>query len=226
MSFTFVGTSVGTSTEEGAVLEPHQVAVDHQELRRLHHLMGAMLGGSAPAAAGAPSEAIPYTLPTVGRDEKKCLICHQIFKTAHRMRRHMDVHKGTGYPCSKCHKSLSSRKMLRQHEQACKQGKRHDCDVCQKSYASQYILKQHKKVAHGTGAPEPDGAFFCPHCDKRYGVKKSMREHAGVCKKNPNHKGPYFCHVEGCPSAGHPFQKMKNLNHHMDWAHRWRDHQE
>ena len=81
------------STEEGVVLEPYHVAVDCQELRRLHHLMGAMLGGSAPAAAGAPSEAVPYTLPTVGRDEKKCPICHQIFKTAHRMRRHMDVHK-------------------------------------------------------------------------------------------------------------------------------------
>ena len=45
-----------------------------------------------------------------------------------------------------------------------------------------------------------------------------MREHAGVCEKNPHHKGPYFCHVEGYPSASHPFQKMKNVNHHMDWA--------
>ena len=42
----FAGTSVGMSTDEGAVLEPHQVAVDHQELKRLHRLMGAMLGGS------------------------------------------------------------------------------------------------------------------------------------------------------------------------------------
>ena len=65
----FAGTSVETSTDEGAVLEPHQVAVDCQELKRLHCLMGAMLGGSAPAASGAPTEAVPYTLPTVGRDE-------------------------------------------------------------------------------------------------------------------------------------------------------------
>ena len=209
------------------MLEPHQVAVNCQELRRLHHLTGAMLGGSAPAAAaGAPSEAVPYALPTVGREEKKCPICHQMFKTAHRMRRHMDVHQGTGYPCSKCHKSLSSRKMLRQHEQACKQGRRYNYDVCQKSYASWSILKQHKKVAHGTGDLEPDEAFLYPYCDKRYGVKKSMREHAGVCEKNPNCKGPYFCHVEGCPSASHPCQKMKNLNHHMDQAHGWRECQE
>ena len=50
------GISVGMSTDEGAVLEPHQVAVDHQELKRLHHLTGAMLGGSGPAATGAPTE--------------------------------------------------------------------------------------------------------------------------------------------------------------------------
>ena len=76
-------------------------------------------------------------------------------------------------PCNKCHKSLSSRKMLRQHEQACKEGKRHDCDVCHKSYASQSILKQHKKVSH---APEHDEVYCCPHCDKEYWVRK------GACK--------------------------------------------
>ena len=79
------------STDEGAVLEPHQVAVDCQELKRLHHLMGAMLGRSA-AAAGAPTETVPYTLPMVGRDDKKCPVCNQVFKTAHRMRQHLDVH--------------------------------------------------------------------------------------------------------------------------------------
>ena len=147
-------------------------------------------------------------------------------KHAHRMRQHMDVHKGMGYPCSKCHKSLSSRKMLGQHEQACKQGKRHECDVCNKSYTSSSILKKHKRVSHGPDAPEPDEAFFCPHCNKEYRVKKSMCEHAGVCEKNPNHKGPYICRVEGCPKAGHPFQKVKNLNHHMDWVHGWKEGQE
>ena len=107
-----VGTPVGTNTDEGALLEPHQMAVDHQDLRRLHHLTGAMLGGTAPAAAGTPTESMPYSLPAVSRDDTKCPVCHQVFKTAHRMRQHMDVHKGMGYPCSKCHKSLSSKKML------------------------------------------------------------------------------------------------------------------
>ena len=219
----FAGTPVGTNTDEGAILEPHQMAVDCQDLRRLHCLTEAMLGGTAPAAVGAPTESMPYTLPAVGRDNTKCPACHQVFKTAHRMRWHMDVHKGMGYPCSKCHKSLSSKKMLRQHEQACKEGKRHGCEVCHKSYASLSILKQHKKVSH---APEHDEVYCCPHCDKEYWVRKSMQEHAGVCEQNPDRKGPYFCRVEGCSRAQHLFQKMKNLNHHLDRAHGWRERQE
>ena len=211
---------MGTNTDKGAVLEPHQVAVDCQELRRLHCLTGVMLGGTVPAAVGAPTESMPYSLPAVGRDETKCPVCHQVFKTAHRMRQHMDVHKGTGYPCSKCHKSLSSRKMLRQHEQACKEGKRHECDVCHKSYASRSILKQHKKVSH---APEHDEVYCCPYCNKEYQVRKNMQEHAGVCEQNTDRKGPDFCRVEGCSRAQHLFQKMKNLNHHMDRAHGWRE---
>ena len=107
-----VGTPMGMNTDEGAILEPHQMAVDHQDLRGLHHLTGAMLGGTAPAAAGTPTESMPYSLPAVSRDDTKCPVCHQVFKTAHRMRQHMDVHKGMGYPCSKCCKSLSSKKML------------------------------------------------------------------------------------------------------------------
>ena len=34
--FSVTATSVGTSTEGGLVLKPHQVAVDMQELKRLH----------------------------------------------------------------------------------------------------------------------------------------------------------------------------------------------
>ena len=189
------------NTDEGAVLEPHQMAVDHKELRRLHHLTGAMLGGTAPAAVGAPTESMPYSLPAVGRDDTKCPVCHQVFKTTHRMRQHMDVHKGMGYPCSKCHKSLSSRKMLRQNKQAYKEGKRHACDVCHKSYASQSILKQHKKVSH---APEHDEVYCCPHCDKEYWVRKSMQ--ASVSRIQTG-RGPTFVGWKGAQGLNIHFRR-------------------
>ena len=119
--------------------------------------------------------------------------CHQVFKTNHHLRRHMDIHKGSGYPCNKCHKSLSSRKMLRQHEAACKQRCKHTCGTCGREYSSVQILKQHKKVSHGAGRPLQDEVFVCPYCQKAYNVEKSMREHASTCAQNPTRKGPYFC---------------------------------
>ena len=38
------------------MLQPHQMAVDKQELRRLHHLTGAMLGGVVPAGGPVVAE--------------------------------------------------------------------------------------------------------------------------------------------------------------------------
>ena len=219
--------TVGTTTEGDGMLQPHQVAVDKQELRRLHRLTGAMLGGVAPAGGSAVvTEAVPYAVPDVGREELECPVCLRRFKTNYRLRRHMDIHKGSGYPCSSCHKSLSSNKMLRQHEAACKQGRKHTCASCNREYSSLQILKTHERVQHGAAQPQPGQSFLCPYCGKAYKVKKSMREHMGVCAQNPSRKGPYYCRVEGCPKARHAFSRVKNLNSHMAGAHGWKERRE
>ena len=42
--------------------------------------------------------------------------------------------------------------------------------MCATSYIQvDPILKQHKRVSHGPDAPEPDEAFFCPHCNRVQG---------------------------------------------------------
>ena len=82
-------------------------------------------------------------------------------------------------------------------------------------YSSLQILKTHEKVQHGATQPQLGQSFPCPHCGKTYLVKKSMREHVGTCVQNPSRKGPYYCRVEGCPKARHPFSRIKNLNSHM-----------
>ena len=142
------------------MLWPHQVMVDVHELRGLHQLTGAMMGGTVPSSRKAAVESVPYTLPEVSRDEKKCPVCHQVFQTSHRMLHHMDIHKGTSYPCSRCHKSLALRKTLWQHKKAYKEDLRHVCGECQKSYASAQILKQHVKVTHCSGCPGRMKSFF------------------------------------------------------------------
>ena len=156
---------------------------------------------------------MPYNILVVGHEELKCPVCHQQFRTNHRLGRHMDVHKGMGYPCSRCHKPLSSRKMLRQHEASCKEGRRFTCGTCGKDYASAQIVKAHEKFHHGAAHPQPHPqpgqSFPCPHCAKVYQVKKSMREHVSTCFQNPSCKGPYFCWVDGYTKARHPFQRVK-----------------
>ena len=170
--------------------------------------------------------AVPYTVPDVGHEDRKCPVCHQQFKTNYRLRRHMDIHKGSGHPCSSCHKSLLSHKMLGQNKATCKQGRKHICTLCNKEYSSAKFLKTHEKVHHGATQPQPGQSFPCPHCGKAYLVKKSMREHVGTCAQNPSRRGPYFCRVKGCPKVRHPFSRMKNLNSHLAGAHSWKEHRE
>ena len=143
--FSVVATSVGMLMEGGLVLELHQVVVDLQELKRLHRLTGALMDGTTPAPTTTAMQSIPYTLPSVSREETRCPICHQVFVMGYQMCHNMDIHKGSGYPCSKCHKSLVTKKTLAQHEKACKEDIRHVCEACGKSYASAQILKQHVK---------------------------------------------------------------------------------
>ena len=137
----------------------------------------------------------------------------------------MGVHRGEKFPCDKCGKVLASRKMLRRHIKACVQGSKVSCPDCGKEYASSQAMKQHHKAKHGVDAPEMDEGFPCPHCGKIYRIKKSMQEHRLVCADNPNREGPLYCRVASCPSTGHTFSQMKNLNSHLlnvhGWAERW-----
>ena len=112
-----------------------------------------MLGGVVPAGGPVVAEIVPYAVLDVGQEELKCPVCHQQFKTNYSLRRHMDIHKGSGYCCSSCHKSLASYKMLRQHEAACKLGRKHTCALYNKEYSSLQVLRTHKKVQHEATQP-------------------------------------------------------------------------
>ena len=84
-------------------------------------------------------------------------------------------------------------------------------------------MRQHQKAKHGADTPEHGDNFVCPYCNKGYRIKKSWPEHKPYCEQNPNHKGPYYCMVAGCPASDHPFTRVRNLNFHMSNMHGWKE---
>ena len=51
--------------------------------------------------------------------------------------------------------------------------------------------------------------------------KSQCREHATTCSENPNRKGPFYCHVEGCQLKGpsiFPHQKSECSPHILPWV--------
>ena len=146
-------------------------------------------------------------------------------KTHHRLMVDMGVHWGEKYPCDKLGKVLANKNVEKANISAYVQGKKVAYLDCGKQYASSQGIKQHHKAKHGTDVPERDEHFICPYCHKEYSIKKSWAEHKPYCLENPNHKGPFYCRVSGCPAADHPFTQMRNLNFPMSNMHSWKERQ-
>ena len=200
-----------------------EVIVKKQALRRVKQQVSSLLRGEElPERVEACEMAeVPYQLPTVERDATVFPVCEKELPNHHKLMKHMGVHCGEKYPCSKCGKILASRHMLQAHQPACIQGKSIQCPDCRKHYASRQGMRQHHKVPHAVDRPEADEAFTCPHCQKNFSIQKSKREHSYMCPSNPARKGPFFCRVPGCVKADHPFSQIKNLNAHLSGVHRW-----
>ena len=131
-----------------------EVVAKRQVLRKVKQQVLALLRGEdLPEGAVACKVAeVPYQLPAVERDATVCPVCERELPNHHKLMKHMGVHCGEKYPCSKCGKVLASRHMLWAHQTACIQGKSVQCPDCGRHYASRQSMKQHHKVVHGVEA--------------------------------------------------------------------------
>ena len=202
-----------------------EVVMKKRALRHVKQQVSALLHGEdLPEGAQAREVAeVPYKVLAVPRGETTCPVCRQVFKTHHRLTVHMGIHRGEKFLCGKCGKVLATRRTWMDHTKACVQGNWVACPVCRQEYASTLVMHQHHRAKHGADAAVPQGGIVCPFCGKAYQVKKTWREHKPYCLDNPNRKGPYYCRVAGCPSADHPFTRVRNLNLHMSNMHGWKE---
>ena len=202
-----------------------EIVVKKRALKRMKQQMSALLRGEdLPEGTQAREIAeVPYEVPVVPRGESTCPVCKQVFKTHHRAKVHMGVHRGEKFPCGKCGKVLATRRYWNEHTQSCVHGKRATCPVCRKMFASAQTMRKHHKAQHGADSVVPEGGFICPFCSKAFMVKKTWTEHKLYCSANPDRKGPYYCRVAGCSMLDHPFIRMRNLNVHMLNAHGWKE---
>ena len=195
-----------------------EVVMKKRALKRAKQKVSALLRGEDLPEGGQAREVaeVPYKVPAVPRGETTCPVCRQVFKSHHRVTIHMGIHRGEKFPYRKCGKVLATRRTWTEHTKACVQGNQVACLVCRQEYASALVMCQHHCAKHGADAAVPQGGFVC---GKAFQVKKTWREHKPYCSDNPDRKGPYYCRVAGCPSADHPFTRVRNLNRHMSNMH-------
>ena len=193
-----------------------EVVVKKRALKWVKQQVSALLHGEdLPEGAQAREVAeVLYQIPAVSRDRKDCPVYQKSFKTHHHLMVHMGVHHGEKFPCSKWGKVLATKQMWTEHTKAYVSGIWVACPDCGQEYANTQGMHQHHKAKHGAeAAAQVQGGFICPFCGKGYRIKKTWVEHKPYCPDNPNCKGPFYCRVAGCASAGssiHPYEELES----------------
>ena len=135
------------------------------------------------------------------------------------------MHRGEKFPCDKCGNVLTNRKMLRRHTKACVQDHKVSCPDCGKEYASSQHMKQHHKAQHGVDVPEMDEGFHTLIVGRCIRSRKACWNTGWFVLITLIGRGPFYCRVHGCPSTGHVFSWMKNLNSLSSNVHGWAERQ-
>ena len=206
-------------------------------LQQVHSALGQLLQGQQPqlpslgslpsqqkAPQPAPGTGLPFAVPKVSRNEKKCQFCQRVFWAPETFRRHLKTHLGTQHnicPNEGCGRKLSSKRSLDLHLTTCGVPKDIFCPKkdCKSRFATKQALQHHLSNHQVLKKSEQK----CPGCNKDDFTKaKSKKDHWRYCPGNPNRLGPFFCPVPGCHrgvGTDKPFERTRNLNLHLRVAH-------
>ena len=116
------------------------------------------------------------------QNQPKCPQCKLCFNDTNSLNLHLFFEKQAGFQCSKCLKTYTSEKGMKQHY-----GKKHEklrpsrCRICTKRFRNKYALKFHVLQVHEKKSREK-----CEFCFKIYYNKYSLNRHMSVCKSKSN----------------------------------------
>ena len=140
------------------------------------------------------------------RKTHQCEMCSLIFKFPSELKRHIPIHTGEIFPCSKCSKTFSAKRSLMEHERT----HAFTCNVCFKSFSKDLRLKVHMKKH------TREKSFKCTDCSKSFLRKAELKSHKAIhsqerlfscdqCPKSFKQRGTLFIHVKSFHKVEKPF---------------------
>ena len=119
-----------------------------------------------------------------------------------RLKRHMTLHTGKVYKCTKCEKSYTEEYKLREHFRIKHEKSVHFvCEICKRDFTSKGGLKYHTKTMH-----RKEYDFWCDACCKGFKDSYTYETHIEI----KHNRQPAF----SCSNCSNIFKSLANLTMH------------